>query len=68
MGVVLACRFERGRWRIFVGDEVVVNHGPFRAQSGKVLQVIQDTRVPQVVVQGVNLVSEYWHLHAEVAR
>jgi hypothetical protein len=48
--------FQTGRWRIFVGDMVFVNHGPHKGASGRVLQVIRDRRVPQVVVEGVNLV------------
>jgi ribosomal protein L24 len=36
---------------------VVVNSGEHKSKSGRVLQVIQDLRVPQVVVQGINLVS-----------
>jgi len=47
--------FESGRWRIFPGDEVYVNHGPYARQAGKVLEVIKDRRVPQVLVEGVNL-------------
>jgi ribosomal protein L24 len=48
--------FQTNRWRIFPGDLVYVNHGPHREQSGKVLQVLKDRRVPQVLVEGVNLV------------
>eukprot|EP00195_Chlamydomonas_chlamydogama_P016197 CAMPEP_0202895432 /NCGR_PEP_ID=MMETSP1392-20130828/4639_1 /ASSEMBLY_ACC=CAM_ASM_000868 /TAXON_ID=225041 /ORGANISM="Chlamydomonas chlamydogama, Strain SAG 11-48b" /LENGTH=262 /DNA_ID=CAMNT_0049580443 /DNA_START=40 /DNA_END=825 /DNA_ORIENTATION=- len=46
--------FKTGRWRIFPGDEVMVRRGPDQGCTGKVLQVIQDTRVPQVIVEGVN--------------
>lgn len=49
--------FETGRWRIFRGDEVFINNGPHANMSGKVLEVIKDKRVPQVLVEGVNLVS-----------
>jgi len=45
------------RWRIVEGDEVVVRGTQFSGQIGKVLAVLRDPRVPQVVVEGVNLVS-----------
>lgn len=48
--------FQNNRWRIFPGDEVCVIDGPLKEQTGKVIDVIKDVRVPQVVVEGVNLV------------
>ena len=53
--------FIRNRWRIVEGDEVVVRGTRFAGQIGKVLAVIRDKRVPQVVVEGVNLVSKRPH-------
>uniref|UniRef100_A0A6S8L381 KOW domain-containing protein n=1 Tax=Dunaliella tertiolecta TaxID=3047 RepID=A0A6S8L381_DUNTE len=47
--------FPRSRWRIVEGDEVVVRGTQFSGQIGKVLAVLRDVRVPQVVVEGVNL-------------
>jgi len=49
--------FERNRWRIVEGDEVVIRGTKFSGQIGKVLAVLKDPRVPQVVVEGINLVS-----------
>lgn len=48
--------FQRNRWRIAPGDLVYVNHGPHRGKHGKVLDVIKDRKVPQVIVEGVNQV------------
>jgi len=47
--------FERNRWRIFPGDEVCVIDGPLKGSTGKVLDVIKDKRVPQVIINGVNM-------------
>lgn len=49
--------FPKQKWRICKDDIVYILCGPERGQTGRVLEVIKDTRVPQVVVEGKNLVS-----------
>ncbi len=59
--------FKRDRWRIFPGDVVWVNGGECKGETGKVLQVIKDKRVPQVIVEGVNLVRPARRIGAGIA-
>eukprot|EP00798_Chlamydomonas_sp_ICE-L_P022379 gene22379-29484_t len=47
--------FKSGRWRIFRDDIVVLRSGPEKGQTGRVLEVLKDDRVPQVLVEGLNL-------------
>lgn len=49
--------FQSGRWRLHPGDTVLVRAGPHKGQTGKILEVIKDKRVPHVIVEGVNMVS-----------
>lgn len=49
--------FPRGRWRIFRDDIVTIRRGPEKGMTGRVLEVLKDLRVPQVVVEGLNLVG-----------
>ncbi|MEW5299009.1 MAG: hypothetical protein WDW36_002067 [Sanguina aurantia] len=51
----IKCMFPRGRWRIFRDDMVIIRRGPEKGMTGRVLEVLKDTRVPQVVVEGLNL-------------
>ena len=44
------------KWRIFVGDEVVVVSGQDKGKTGKILKI--DRRNEQVLVDGVNLQTE----------
>lgn len=48
--------FVRDKWRICRDDIVYILRGPEKGQTGKVLEVIKDTRLPQVIVEGRNLV------------
>lgn len=36
---------------------VIIRRGPEKGMTGRVLEVLKDTRVPQVVVEGLNLVG-----------
>ena len=49
--------FKRNKWRICRDDLVQIIRGPEKGQVGRVLEVIKDDRVPQVIVEGKNLVS-----------
>jgi ribosomal protein L24 len=55
--------FKRDRWRIFRGDtvRVVLWSHPDYFREGRVLEVVKDRRVPQVIVEGINLVRSGDH-------
>lgn len=55
--------FQTKQWRIFVDDIVKVVTGAEKGASGKVLAVIKDTKQPEVIIEGVNLVSIRFKLH-----
>lgn len=59
-GRIPPCAFSTAACR----DEVLVVAGPYKYMTGAVLAVFRDTRVPQVIVEGVNLVgaSKPWVL------
>lgn len=48
--------FKTNRWRICRDDLVYILSGPDKGKTGKVLEIIKDTRTPQVIVEGRNLV------------
>ncbi|KAG2440757.1 hypothetical protein HXX76_003614 [Chlamydomonas incerta] len=47
--------FKTDRWRICRDDLVYILSGPDKGKTGKVLEVLKDTRIPQVIVEGRNL-------------
>lgn len=50
--------FERNKWKILRGDNVMITAGKDRGQSGTVLKVIRDEKFPRVLVEGLNLVRD----------
>lgn len=59
MGVIkkaIKPMFKRGKWNIVRGDSVKVLAGKDKGQVGTVTKVIRDTRIPRVLVDGLNLV------------
>ncbi len=48
--------FKTDRWRICRDDLVYILSGADKGKTGKVLEVIKDKRMPQVIVEGRNLV------------
>ncbi len=48
--------FKNKQWKLFVDDVVEVVTGPEKGATGKILAMIPDTRQPEVIVEGVNMV------------
>jgi len=55
--------FDRNKWKILRGDEVMIMTGKDKGQIGTVRKVIRDERFPRVVVDGLNLVCCGGRLH-----
>lgn len=58
--------FKNDKWHILRGDTVKLLCGKDKGQVGTVLKVIRDKKIPQVLVQGLNLVC-LWNAHCVVA-
>lgn len=50
--------FKFNKWRICRDDTVYILSGPDKGKTGNVLEVFKDRRLPQVIVEGRNLVSQ----------
>jgi large subunit ribosomal protein L24 len=48
--------FRTAKWRIGRDDQVYILSGPDKGKTGRVMEIFKDARVPQVVVEGRNLV------------
>lgn len=48
--------FERSKWKILRGDQVMVRTGKDAGEIGTVTKVIRDEKFPRVLVDGLNLV------------
>jgi ribosomal protein L24 len=49
--------FTQNQWRIFAEDVVQVVTGSEKGATGRVLAVMKDKKQPEVIVEGVNMVS-----------
>ena len=59
MGVnkrAIKAMFPKEKWKIVRGDKVVITAGKDKGQTGIVTKVIRDDKIPQVIVEGRNLV------------
>ena len=59
MGVnkkAIKAMFPKEKWKIVRGDKVVITAGKDKGQTGIVTKVIRDEKIPQVIVEGRNLV------------
>jgi ribosomal protein L24 len=50
--------FKTTKWRICRDDIVCILSGADKGKTGRVLEVFRDARVPQVIVEGRNLVRQ----------
>lgn len=49
--------FDRNKWKILRGDQVMITTGKDSGQTGTVTKVIRDRKFPRVIVEGLNLVG-----------
>lgn len=48
--------FDRQKWKILRGDQVMIRSGKDAGQIGTVTKVIRDEKFPRVIIEGLNLV------------
>lgn len=48
--------FDRQKWKILRGDQVMIRSGKDAGQIGTVTKVIRDEKFPRVLIEGLNLV------------
>lgn len=49
--------FDRQKWKILRGDQVMIRSGKDAGQIGTVTKVIRDEKFPRVIIEGLNLVG-----------